>query len=184
MNKKNNLLLHSCCAPCLTAVFETLSPENNVSIFWYNPNIEPEAEHQKRLDTLREYLAKVKCKTNLVYDYDYEAENKKWRRYVSGLESEPEGGLRCQKCFEFRITELIEKAGDNYSATTLTVSPYKNSEMINEIGKRIATEQNGKFLFSDFKKNGGYRRSIELSKKFDLYRQNYCGCLYSKRSII
>ena len=184
MKENKDLLLHTCCAPCFTAVFETLSPKNNITIFWYNPNIEPEKEHQKRFESLEAYLEKSKINSRVIYDYDYKKENKKWHNFVAGLESEPEGGERCHKCFEFRLKQLLKTAKNSDATTTLTVSPHKDSRAINKIGRIMATLFGRNFLIYDFKKNDGYRRSIELSKEFGLYRQSYCGCLFSKKPAI
>lgn len=178
MTKQVKVLLHSCCAPCSTSSFEKLSIDYpNPVIFWYNPNIEDEAEHDKRFSELAK-LAKM-MSFNVVGEYDYQTENKLWHETVAGFELEPEGGKRCLKCFEFRLKKTAGFAKkNNYDlfTTTLTVSPYKNADEINRIGKEISKL----FLESDFKKNNGYSRSIVLSKDFGLYRQKYCGCQYSE----
>lgn len=175
-------LLHVCCGPCFTAVNEKLSTSDTLfDIFWYNPNIEPKNEHDKRLETLLEYLKTVIGDKKVLYDYDYHAENKKWHEAISGLENEKEGGRRCERCFHFRLKRLLEfakKDGYAFAATTLTVSPYKNATIINQIGKSLSKEI---YLVSDFKEDDGYKRSIELSKANHLYRQKYCGCSYSQK---
>jgi len=178
------ILLHTCCAPCLTSSKERLDDEHIESvIFWYNPNIEPKEEHDKRLHTLCEYLNADKGSIHTICDYDYEAENKLWHEYIKGLENEPERGQRCRKCIEFRLKRTAEKAkilGIDF-ATTLTVSPHKNSKEIFETGAKITENSSVKFFEIDFKKKDGYKRSIEICKELGLYRQSYCGCSYSER---
>lgn len=179
---RKELLLHTCCAPCFSGSFEQIMDNFNPIVFWYNPNIEPVEEHDKRLDTLLRYLVNFP-ELEIMTKYDYETENKKWLRFIEGLENEPEGGKRCAKCFEFRLRESakIAAAKGLPFTTTLSISPYKNSAKIFEIGQEMSSENNAKFLEIDFKKNDGYKRSIELSKEFDLYRQKYCGCRYSRK---
>jgi hypothetical protein len=179
-NSKSSLLLHSCCAPCSTSVIEQINKDFDLTLFWYNPNIEPKDEHDKRLDTLKKYLNDPKNDFDIIALNNYEEENRLWHEFISGYENEPEGGKRCDKCFEFRLARLNECAKKNNFdkiTTTLSVSPYKDSKKINQIGSELSKM----FLEEDFKKSDGYRRSIELSKEFDLYRQNYCGCIYSKQ---
>lgn len=179
----NEILLHACCGPCLTSSKERLDKESILSlIFWYNPNIEPEEEHNRRLHTLYDYLDKSGSGSQIIFEYNYETENQLWRDFIKGLENEPEGGNRCKKCIEFRLQKTAPKAeelGIDFT-TTLTVSPHKNSKEIIETGLRLAQDIGVNFLNIDFKKNDGYKRSIELSKEFGLYRQNYCGCKCSK----
>lgn len=177
---KPKLLLHSCCAPCSTTVIERLLSYFNITIIYYNPNIEPIEEYEKRkqeqIKIIKEY------KLNYL-DCDYN--NNLFHEMSKGLEDIPEKGIRCHKCYRLRIEYTAKKALEynyDYFGTTLTVSPYKLSNIINEIGLDLEKQYKVKFLVSDFKKNNGYKNSIELSKKYDLYRQNYCGCIYSKRS--
>ena len=177
------LLLHTCCAPCLTAVEEKLWKSFDLNIFWYNPNIEPKDEHDKRIDTLKNFLNQIDQSQFLVdFKYDYKKENLKWHRFIEGFENEPEGGKRCQKCIEFRLRRSILYSSMkkyDFITTTLTVSPHKDSDLINRIGKDISAK---KYLTSDFKKNNGYQKSVELSKIYNLYRQNYCGCSFSQKN--
>ena len=176
------LLLHSCCAPCSSYVIEYLSKHFNITVFYYNPNIQPKEEYekrkaeQKRLLTLTDYGNSIEF-----FDHDYDGDI--YETAVKGMESEPEGGIRCTTCFEIRLNKTAEIAGEiyaDYFTTTLTVSPHKNAPLINEIGSAAGAHCGVKYLLSDFKKKSGYLRSIELAKKHELYRQNYCGCSYSK----
>jgi predicted adenine nucleotide alpha hydrolase (AANH) superfamily ATPase len=176
--EEEKLLLHACCGPCSTTVLEELAVKYSPLLFWYNPNIEPKKEHDRRFHEL-EKLAGLTGTNIFESNYDYERENQSWHEFIVGLEDEPEGGKRCQKCFLFRLkkaTELAESEKLPF-ATTLTVSPYKDAIAINRIGEELSDQ----YLKTDFKKNNGYRRSVELSKEYGVYRQNYCGCLYSKR---
>jgi len=176
---KPRLLLHSCCAPCSTTVIETLKDYFDLTIIYYNPNIEPLDEYEKRK---KEQLRKIKEYNINFLDCDYD--NELFHEMSKGLESVPEKGIRCHKCYRLRLEYTAKKALENnyeYFSTTLTVSPYKLSNVINEIGLDLQTKYNIKYLVSDFKKNEGYKKSIELSKKYNLYRQDYCGCIYSKR---
>jgi predicted adenine nucleotide alpha hydrolase (AANH) superfamily ATPase len=171
------IVLHSCCGPCLSSVVNRLDADDLI-VCWYNPNIEPEDEHNIRYETYKKLLGILDLK-NLEIACNYETENKHWHDFIKGLEKEVEGGERCNKCIEFRLKKVAEYLGENDNMmTTLTVSPHKKSKDINEIGKNITA----KYLASDFKKEDGYLLSLELSKKYDLYRQNYCGCIYSKRT--
>lgn len=171
-----NVLLHGCCAPCLTSAIYQLYNDNVIPC-WYNPNIEPESEHEKRYNAFAK-LSKLLSIDKSKLEYDYQTENKLWHNAIAGYENEIEGGKRCEKCIEFRLKKVAEYLKkDQNLATSLTVSPHKNAEMINKIGKNISA----KYLESNFKKNDGYKISQELSKKYDLYRQNYCGCLYSRK---
>ena len=178
LDSNNKLLLHSCCGPCSTAVIERLKDYFDITVLYYNPNIEPLDEYLKRkeeqLKVLKEYNIKFK-------DIDYL--NEEYRKKVVGYETEPENGARCHICYELRLekTAILAKENSfNYFATTLTVSPYKNAKVINEIGLKLQNKYDVKYLLSDFKKEDGYKKSIELSKKYNLYRQDYCGCLFSK----
>ena len=182
LNYKPKLLLHSCCAPCSSTAIERLKDFFDITIIYYNPNIEPIEEYLKRkyeqIRLLEEYGLKI-------MDCDYD--NELFHEMSKGLELEPEKGIRCHKCYRLRLDYTVKKAKEfnfEYFGTTLTVSPYKLSNVINEIGLSLEKEYNIKYLVSDFKKNNGYKRSIELSNKYNLYRQNYCGCIYSRKSDI
>ncbi len=171
------MLLHSCCGPCSTVVIERLRERFDVTVFYYNPNIEPFEEYEKRKTEQKKVCEKFGVS---FVDYDYENEN--WHKFVAGLEGEREGGARCEKCFYFRLIKTAEYAkehGFNIFATTLSVSPHKNTEVINKVGKEIGEKLKIEFLPESFKKKDGYLRSIQLSKEFGLYRQNYCGCLFA-----
>lgn len=176
------LLLHSCCAPCSSYVIEYLSNYFKITVFYYNPNIAPDEEYIFRSREQKRLISEMQTKYPVSYiDEDYDSSQ--FYNAVKGLEKEPEGGKRCEKCFELRLSRTAQKADElvfDYFATTLTISPLKNAELINSIGERIAKTTSAKWLYSDFKKKGGYKRSIELSREFDLYRQNYCGCAFSK----
>ena len=178
LDYKPKLLLHSCCAPCSTAVIERLKDYFDITILYYNPNIEPFNEYEKR----KHEQIKIINEYNLKYlDCDYD--NDLFHEMSKGLESVPERGERCHKCYRLRLDYAAKLARSNnydYFSTTLTVSPYKLSNVINEIGLELESIYNVKYLVSDFKKQNGYRKSIELSNKYNLYRQNYCGCIYSK----
>lgn len=191
--KANNivptLLLHSCCAPCSSAVLKKLSPYFNITIFYYNPNISPQKEYEKRKIEEINFIKKLnKTKEfNNIYDIkflDCDYDSNIFFNSVKGLEGELEGGKRCKICYKLRLEETAKIAKQNnfnYFSTTLSVSPYKNSQVLNEIGKILSEEYNIKYLFSDFKKENGYKTSIELSKENNLYRQDYCGCVFSLR---
>lgn len=173
------ILLHVCCAPCSTHVIEELKKEHEITPYFYNPNIEPVLEYEKRLRAAEEYAEKLGLKL-IVSDY----ENLQWHESVRGLEQEPEGRKRCSKCFELRLRKTAEFAGQNgfdSFTTTLTVSPFKDAGLINAIGKRIGEDLGVMFLERDFKKKDGYMNSVKLSKENNLYRQHYCGCLFSKK---
>lgn len=175
--KTPRLLLHSCCGPCSSYVLEYLSDYFDITLFFYNPNIQPAEEYEKRLLTQKKLLERAKYKNPVVF-LAGEYEPQRFFDMVKGLEGCKEGGARCEKCFELRLSkaaEIAKKGGFDYFATTLTVSPHKNAVLINEIGGRY---QN--YLPSDFKKREGYKRSIILSKEYELYRQGYCGCIFSK----
>lgn len=176
------LLLHSCCAPCSSHVISFLTKYFDITILYYNPNISPRSEYEKRKQEQIKLLDMIETKNKLDYidcDYDNDLYNEK----VKGYESCKERGERCTICFDLRLqkTALLAKENNyDYFCTTLSVSPYKNSKLINEIGEKLEKEYNVKWLYSDFKKDNGYKNSIELSKKYGLYRQDYCGCIYSK----
>ena len=183
MKKRPKLLLHSCCAPCSSYVIEYLSDYFDITIFYYNPNISPKEEYIKRKDEQIKLINSIDTKGGLnIIDCDYD--NDLYEECIKGLENEPERGKRCTVCFNLRLDKTASKAMElnyDYFATTLTVSPYKNSKLINEIGLNIQDKYNIKYLVSDFKKKDGYKRSIQLSKEYNLYRQNFCGCKYSKK---
>lgn len=181
-SKRPSLLLHVCCAPCSTACLEVLNQYFEITVFYYNPNIAPFSEYQKRLAEEQRFLEQVYPNIRVV-EVGYE--NNKFEELAKGLESLAEGGERCKKCYKLRLLKTAEYAKQNgydYFTTTLTVSPYKNSKVLNQIGREIANEIGIEYLTSDFKKNDGYKRSIILSNKLDLYRQDYCGCQYSKQA--
>ena len=187
--EKNNIpsiLLHSCCAPCSSHVISTLTPYFNITILYYNPNIEPYEEYLKRKEEEIRFLKEYPNINKLdIIDCDYD--NDKFKTMSKGLEDAPEGGARCFKCYRLRLektAEIAKEKGYDYFGTTLTVSPYKNSSKLNEIGEELEKEYNVKYLYSDFKKKNGYKHSIELSKEYNLYRQDYCGCVFSKRNKI
>ena len=176
-DKKRRLLLHCCCAPCSSACLERLKDFFEITVLFYNPNIEDD-EYERRKAELKRLIDETGWAKIIDCDHDtgefYEA--------VEGLEDCPEGGDRCLKCFELRLkrtAELAERDNYDYFTTTLTISPLKNAEAINEIGERLGGDR---WLYSDFKKQNGYLRSIQLSKEFELYRQDYCGCLFSERT--
>ena len=175
-SKGKRLLLHSCCGPCSSSVLEFLMPKIDVTVYYYNPCIMPQDEYEHRLAEQRR-ICDILGVPLVVGKYD----NDRYLTAVSGLESAPEGGERCGKCFYLRLSEtalMAKQGGYDYFCTTLTVSPHKNAEIINSIGEEIAAESGVPFLPSDFKKKNGYLRSIELSKKYGLYRQGYCGCRF------
>lgn len=180
--KVPKLFLHSCCAPCSSYVLEYLSDFFEITVFYYNPNIFPLEEFEKRTEEQRMLIEKLPVKYPITFvagDYDSE----KFYAMAKGLEQVPEGGERCFKCFELRLrksAELAKEGGFDYFTTTLSISPLKNAEKLNEIGEQLAEEYGISYLTSDFKKKNGYKRSTELSKEYGLYRQDYCGCVYSK----
>ena len=180
LDYKPKLLLHSCCAPCSSYVITYLYDYFDITILYYNPNIYPYEEYKKRKDEQIRLISNFKGVKIIDCDYD----NDIYNEVIKGLENEPERGSRCTKCFYLRLDktgEIAKKNNFEYFVTTLTVSPYKNAKLLNEIGEDISKKYDIKWLYSDFKKNDGYKKSIELSKKYDLYRQDYCGCIYSKR---
>ena len=177
------LLLHSCCAPCSSYVISYLSNYFKITIFYYNPNISSLDEYKKRVHEQIRLIGELKTKYPVKYILG-DWENDLYEKTIKGLENEPERGRRCDKCFWLRLDKSAKLAKENnfdYFCTTLTVSPHKNSKIINEIGKNLEKEYNIKYLVSDFKKKDGYKKSIELSKIYNLYRQDYCGCKYSLR---
>lgn len=177
--RRPGLLLHSCCGPCSTYVLEYLSRYFSLGLLYYDPNIQPEAEYELRLENQRRVLAEFP--EVRLHEYGWRGEE--YDAAVRGLEAEPEGGARCTVCFRLRLEEAARLAahlGYEYFCTTLSVSPHKDAERINRIGREMGEKYGVKWLPSDFKKREGYKRSIELSREFGLYRQDYCGCLYSK----
>lgn len=178
------VLLHSCCAPCSSQVLARLSDYFLVTVLYYNPNIEPFSEYEKRKDEQKRFIKSFPSKNQISFlDCDYE--NEKFKIMAKGLENIPEGGERCHKCYTLRIEKTAILAKENnfdYFCTTLSVSPFKNSRVLNEIGNMLEKKYDIKYLYSDFKKEDGYKKSIEYSKKYNLYRQNYCGCIYSKEN--
>ena len=177
------LLLHSCCAPCSSYVIEYLSEYFSITVFYYNPNISYESEYIHRLNEQKRLISQMATKYPVtVIESDYNS--KDFFDVCKGLENEKEGGKRCEKCFYLRLqntARLAKKENFDFFATTLTISPLKNAELINSIGEEIGKLFSVKYLCSDFKKKNGYKRSIELSKQYSLYRQNYCGCIFSKK---
>ena len=182
LKKTKKVLLHSCCAPCSSYVITFLSNYFDITILYYNPNISPKEEYEKRKQEQIRLIKTLKTKNKLeILDCDYD--NDIYNKSISGYESCPEGGNRCHICFNLRLDKTAKLAKQNnydYFCSTLTVSPHKNSKIINEIGKTISNKYNIKWLYSDFKKNEGFKQSIILSKEYNLYRQDYCGCVYSK----
>lgn len=183
--KRPVVLLHSCCGPCSSYVLEYLTEYFDILLYFYNPNIQPENEFLKRLEAQKTVLEKMQFGDRVkLVEGEYKPEN--FFETVKGLENEPEGGKRCEKCIEMRIKKAADAAlqyNADFFATTLTVSPHKNALFINQTGNKIEKEQGISYLVSDFKKKNGYKRSIELCREYDIYRQNYCGCIYSFRDI-
>ena len=184
---KKNLLLHACCAPCSSYVIEYLSNYFNITILFYNPNIDTIYEYERRLKELERFVQEFKTLNQVkVVSIGYKQED--YLNEIKGLENEKEGGLRCLKCYELRLRKTFEYAKDkhfDYITTTLTISPLKNSKILNEIGNKLEKEYHINYLYSDFKKKDGYKKSIILSREYNLYRQDYCGCIFSKnRKII
>lgn len=183
-NRRPTLLLHSCCAPCSSYCLEYLSQFFDITIFYYNPNITDVNEYNRRTAEQERLINCLNEKYNrsikfIIGEYDPD----RFLNAVKGLENEKEGGARCSVCFAIRLSEAAKLAAENgfdYFTTTLTISPLKNAKLLNEIGERFSEQYNVKFLPSDFKKKNGYKRSVELSKEYELYRQNYCGCEFSK----
>ena len=177
--RRPSLLLQCCCGPCSSYVLEYLTRYFDVTVLFYNPNIQPEKEYEKRLYWLRQVIGRYPAKVKIM-ECDYEGES--FDKVAEGLETEPEGGARCTECFKLRLRETARRAKEgsfDYFCTTLTVSPHKDSQRLNSIGLELAGQFGVSWLPSDFKKREGYKRSIELSKEYGLYRQEYCGCLYS-----
>ena len=177
------LLLHSCCAPCSSYVLEYLSEYFSVTVFYYNPNIFPAEEYEKRVKEQEALILRLPAKHRISFlEGPYEQE--RFYEMAKGLELEPEGGERCFRCYHLRLLEAAQMAragAFDYFTTTLSISPLKDAEKLNEIGEKLAREYGVAYLNSDFKKRNGYKRSIELSREYGLYRQGYCGCVYSLR---
>lgn len=177
------LLLHSCCAPCSSAVLEYLTQYLSVTVFYFNPNIFPEEEFIHRILEQKRLISEMPFK-NKVDFIEHGWQSERFYAAVRGLENIREGGERCFACYRMRLEEtakLAAELGYDYFTTTLSVSPYKNAQKLNEIGEELAEKYGVKHLPSDFKKKNGYKRSIELSTEYGLYRQNYCGCIFSQR---
>ena len=181
--KVPTLLLHSCCAPCSSYILEYLSQYFQITVFYYNPNIYPESEYTKRILEQQTLIGQMKSKHPISFmagAYDKE----RFYAMAEGMEALKEGGVRCFACYELRLREAAEyaKAHDfDFFTTTLSISPLKNAAKLNEIGKKLEEEYSVQYLYSDFKKKDGYKKSTEISKEYHMYRQYYCGCVYSKR---
>ncbi len=176
---KKKLLLHVCCAPCSTHSADVLKDNYDVSMYFYNPNIHPCGEYEKRLEECKRVAEHLGLS---IEEGTYDVE--RWLEMISGFEEAPEGGTRCRLCFSIRLDEVARYAkekGFDCFTTTMTISPHKDSTKINEIGERVALKQGVSWVHSDFKKQDGFRKSVELSNKLGLYRQKYCGCFYSVR---
>ncbi|MBQ5446536.1 MAG: epoxyqueuosine reductase QueH [Lachnospiraceae bacterium] len=184
--EKKTLLLHSCCAPCSSYVLEYLSKYFEITDLYYNPNIFPEEEYIYRSNELRRLIDEMPAKIPVKYiSCEYTPED--FNEIAKGREKEKEGGERCFLCYRLRLEKTAQIAMENnfdYFTTTLSISPLKNAEKLNEIGREMSEKYGVKYLYSDFKKRNGYKRSVELSKEYELYRQNFCGCVYSKAEAI
>ena len=177
------LLIHSCCAPCSSYVLEYLSNYFEITVLYYNPNIYPEDEYFKREAEQELFINKLPTKNKVTF-MNAEFEPKKFYDAVKGFEQCAEGGDRCRICFNLRLERAAQTAKENsfdYFATTLSISPLKSSDVLNKIGEQVAEKYGVRHLPSDFKKKNGYKRSVELSKEYEIYRQDYCGCIFSKR---
>lgn len=177
------LLLHSCCAPCSSFVLESLSSYFKITVFYYNPNIYPEEEYWKRAEEQKQFIERIPAKHPISL-ITGAFEKERFYEAVKGLEQVPEGGERCFACFQLRLSESVkiaEAGAYDYVTTTLTISPLKNAQKLNEIGEALCENTKVKWLPSDFKKKNGYKRSTELSREYGMYRQDYCGCVFSKR---
>ena len=180
--KPPRLLLHSCCAPCSSYTLEYLSRYFNITVYYFNPNISPKQEFDKRFEEQKRLISQMPFKNSVTLvegDYNYDD----FLEIAKGLENVPEGGERCFRCYKMRLestARLAKEQGFDYFCTTLSISPLKNSQKINELGFEIEEKYGVKWLPSDFKKREGYKRSIQLSREYSLYRQNFCGCVFSK----
>lgn len=182
-NKVPALLLHSCCAPCSSYVIEYLSDYFKITVFFYNPNIYPDEEYLHRSAEQQRLIKEFPAKYPVAF-MQGEFDKERFYSAVKGMEQEPEGGARCAACYRLRLEETARRAkqgGYDYFATTLTISPLKNAQTINQIGEQIGKTCGTAYLCSDFKKKNGFKRSTELSAQYGMYRQNYCGCVFSKR---
>ena len=186
IKERKKLLLHSCCAPCSSSVISFLTKYFDITILYYNPNISPIEEYNKRKEEQIKLIKEIdKIGKIDIIDCDYD--NNIYEEKIKGYEDCKERGERCTICFNLRLEKTAKIAKDknyDYFCSTLTVSPYKNAPLINKIGEELSKKYNIKWLYSDFKKADGYKKSIELSKKYNLYRQDYCGCIYSQRKNI
>ena len=184
LNYRPKLLLHSCCGPCSSYVLSILTNYFDITVYFYNPNIYPNEEYNKRLKEQIKLINEMNNNKIDIIETSYD--DKDYYNYIKGHEKDKEGGMRCHLCYQYRMEKTCIYAKNNnydFFTTTLSVSPYKNSKVLNEIGKSLEEQYNIKYLYSDFKKKDGYKKSIELSKKYDLYRQDYCGCKYSINKI-
>ena len=180
VERGTKLLLHSCCAPCSSACLERLKEHFAITVLYYNPNVDEEEEYRKRKAEQIRFLQETGWAEFLDCDHDAAA----FFKIAEGLENEPERGARCYRCYALRLEEtarLAREKGFDWFATTLTLSPYKNAEWLNELGEEAGGRYGVNYLFTDFKKKGGYHRSIALSREYGLYRQDFCGCRFSKR---
>lgn len=180
--RRPSLLLHSCCAPCSSYVLEYLNQYFDISIFYYNPNISPKSEFDYRVNEVKRLIGELPHENDIKF-IEGEYDSSVFFDMARGMETLPEGGERCFKCYELRLrrsAQEAQKGGFDYFTTTLSISPHKNAQKLNEIGAALSEEYGVKYLFSDFKKKNGYKRSCELSEQYGLYRQNYCGCVFSK----
>ena len=179
-----SLLLHSCCAPCSSYCIEYLAKHFYVTVFYYNPNIYPDEEYYHRVKEQQRFISEFPTKYPVKFiEGDFEIE-RFYDEVAKGLENEPERGKRCEKCFDLRLGETAKRAaseGADYFCTTLTISPMKDAVLLNTVGEKLGQEYGVAFLPSDFKKKNGYLRSCEISKEYGMYRQDYCGCVYSMR---
>lgn len=183
-DEKPSLLLHSCCAPCSCYVLEYLSKYFQITVYYYNPNIDSEEEYEKRAEEQRRLISEMEFPEEVAFIKE-EFRPKEFYEAVKGYEKEPEGGKRCLICYRLRLSEAARAArdlGSDYFTTTLTISPMKNAQWLNEIGQEMEEQFHVKFLPSDFKKKNGYKRSVELSQMYGLYRQSFCGCIFSKNA--
>jgi hypothetical protein len=182
-DKPPKLLLHSCCAPCSSYVLEYLSEFFEIIIYYFNPNISPESEYLFRLEEVKRLVEEMPHKNPITFvESEYNPDD--FFSLAKGHEKDRERGERCRKCLKFRLESTAKKAKElnvDYFTTTLSISPLKDSEFLNETGRELSVEYGVQYLFSDFKKKGGYQRSIVLSRDYNLYRQNFCGCVYSKK---
>ena len=184
-SKTPSLLLHSCCAPCSSYVLEYLSQYFKITVFYYNPNISPKEEYIKRVKEQKRLISQLPVKNSVDFiEGDYEPQD--FYEIAKGMEHIPEGGERCFNCYRLRLEKTAKLASElnmDYFTTTLSISPYKNAAKLNEIAEELSEIHSVKNLPSDFKKKEGYKRSIQLSKEYDLYRQDYCGCIFSKGEV-